>query len=288
MWWPVRVTDGTIRVWYPSTGRLVTECPGHTGGVWGVAVSADGHRVASGGVDGTVRLWEAGSGQAMAVLRGHTCGVRRVALASGGGVLASAGEEGTVRIWEPGTGRSTATLQGHAGAVWSIALSADGHRVASGGTDRMVRLWDAATGRPWQHCRAIPTVCGGGVSADGRLIASGSWDKTLRLWDDKGFGGVSLSADGSLLAAHGPDDGVLQVWDTRTARLVASWQGAPRCRLEPDAAFRRRPACVRWCRRHTALMGGTRWPFVGRLGGERQWGFGRGAFGRRPTAGQRR
>jgi WD40 repeat protein len=61
-----------VRLWEVPSGQPLAAFQGHTGGVWRVALSSDGHLLASGGADGTVRLWEAPSGRPLAILEGHS------------------------------------------------------------------------------------------------------------------------------------------------------------------------------------------------------------------------
>jgi WD40 repeat protein len=60
-------SDGIVRV-YDVNGRLLASLSGHNDWAYGVAVSADGSRLASGDGDGTVKLWNLADNKALATL----------------------------------------------------------------------------------------------------------------------------------------------------------------------------------------------------------------------------
>jgi WD40 repeat protein len=191
---------------------------GHNDGVYAVAFSPDGSRLASVSWDETVRVWDAATGkQVGASLRGHSGGVNSVAFSPDGTQLVSGGEDGTLRLWSLTTHQQQGTsIPGHTGAVNGVAFSQDGKRLASAGGDGTVRLWDPQTrqllGVLRGHTRGVWAVA---FSRDGKQLVSG---------DDAGIVRVWSAANRAPLrpALHGATDAVQSVAFSPDGREVAA------------------------------------------------------------------
>jgi eukaryotic-like serine/threonine-protein kinase len=133
-----------------SSGRQVHQIRANSdaGGVRAMALSPDGHRLATAVYDNALRVWDVDTGQVVHTLKGHASDVFAVAYSPDGRRLASAGADGTVRIWDPGFGREVIVLRGHSGIVAAVAFSSDGTQLASAGSDGSVRIWETSTGSP--------------------------------------------------------------------------------------------------------------------------------------------
>ncbi|KAF8325406.1 quinon protein alcohol dehydrogenase-like superfamily [Cantharellus anzutake] len=208
----------------------------HNSPVYSVALSFDGHYLASASDDKTVQIWDVASGTTAAVLNGHSDSVHSVAFSADGRCLASASNDKTVQIWDVASRVTSATLHGHTNWMCCIVFSPNGRRLASG-SDVLVRIWDIASGAVTLlsgHTEGVKSVT---FSLDGCRLASASEDKTVRIWDVASetistvlsghvdwVNSVSFSLDGGHLATSSSDNTV-RIWNVASGTTSAVLTG---------------------------------------------------------------
>jgi cytochrome c len=217
--------------------------------VRGLAISADGLSVISGGFDSTAIRWSLARNTAEQVLRFHADAVNAVTWL-GDGRAATAGADGRIAIWTAGKAEPDVVLEGHTGPVVALAPSPDGAMLASASWDHTVRLWPLAGGIPRVLDEHSQNVNGVAFSADGRAVISVSYDQSVRIWPLSGaqtptvaamptpLNAVAVSRDGEI-AVGGADGKVylLAAGGERTGEVAAGPRPVISIAISPDGTL---------------------------------------------------
>jgi WD40 repeat protein/serine/threonine protein kinase len=224
--------DSQIRIWEPSTGKLLSEYFGHGGSIAGLKWSPDGQQIISTGrEDGAVNIWEPLTGKMLRHFRGHLQGVHALAWSRDGTKIGSASLDGTAKIWDTKSSDPSKINLGTTKSVASVAWSADGQHLLAGGGG-YIQVWNAGNNALE---KSLPRS---GVAAvawhpGSERIASGAVDGNLEVWDlaagtnlttvrafEAGFRFLRWNRQGTMLAAAG--SGFLKIWDATAQNLLAS------------------------------------------------------------------
>jgi WD40 repeat protein len=249
-------SDRVIRLWDLKHGQLFAgrgdfETSTLAGGFQrlggGLAVSADGRRVAGtfGGVG--VQVWDAQGGTAVAHAEADAV-LYALGYSPDGRWLAGGGADGRIVLWDAATHQRQTLLEDEdqREPVTTLAFSADSSRLATAGaTGTAVWLWQVPSGEP---ALLIPDAIDGctveavAFHPQGRLLAAGGidWlatggsDGGIALWDlnercemalfDGGTTSLDFHPTGRWLASASLANS-LCVWDVDGRRLVAELTG---------------------------------------------------------------
>jgi len=196
---------------------------GHTGLVYGVAVSADGHLVATASLDYMIRVFDGVTGDLIYTLEHHRDSAFCVAFSPDGSRLVSGGRDGTVQVWDMATGERISGAR-TSGFVFRLAVSTDGTRFASvSHFSARGQVWEITSGAalfPLEgHHTRLRSVT---FSRDGRYLATGDQGGVVMLRD--AIDGESLTTlaspdEGEALAVAFSPDGQYLAVGTSLSRI---------------------------------------------------------------------
>jgi WD40 repeat protein len=142
--WELPVSGGVVVAFDPEAGKELWRIVGASdavGGVWALAVSPDGTKLAGACLDQCVRVWDAKTGRELGCWQGHADRVTGVCWSPDGRAVVSCGFDHTVRVWDAATGRPTHQLAAHASPAVRVAFSPTGTHFASTDAAGAIIVW---------------------------------------------------------------------------------------------------------------------------------------------------
>ena len=237
---PLKEGLGRFAVCDTATGRELFARDGLSGGVYGVAFSPDGKRLATAtGLlaprhEGELTLWDAATGQRLwSRIEKDTqlCSVRfspdgsRIAVGSGGFNRSEDDAHASCMLWDAASGAKLKTIPGRSGGTPALCFSPDGRRIALAFM-KEVEVVDLADPRVVRRFGDYPSfVYAVAFSPDGTKLATGGSLAPTRIWDlesgkilmrfhDPGARAVAFSPDGKLFAPCPGQTAGIEVFDS--------------------------------------------------------------------------
>jgi mitogen-activated protein kinase organizer 1 len=231
--------DRQIRLYNPSTARLIQTYSAHGYEVLDLAVSSDNARFVSCGGDKSVFLWDVATAQTLRRFGGgggHSGRVQGVAFGGeGDSVVVSGSFDGSVKVWDTKAKgeRPIVTFTEARDGVSCVAVL--GGEIWAGSTDGRVRVYDLGSG--YMETDVLPAAVTSVTPAqDGQSYLVSTLDSAVRLmdrvsgkclqrFDADGFRNEeyrvrSTLAMGDGCVVSGSEDGRVFVWDVLTGKVV--------------------------------------------------------------------
>ncbi len=219
-WLALQDPNGEIRILDLATGICTQRLKGDHVGEVSIAISPNGHWLASGSLEGTVKIWDIemeANIQTRQTTGDPSNYVGSFAISSDGNVLALRGDDDTIRVRNVATGATIQTIPDHGIDITSIAISPNSRWVAAGSAEGIITIWDMNIEANMQTLKSYSYARG-----PSSLIKI--WDVKkvvkIRKSDDGQFSidAIAISSDGNMLVF--PLDYGVSTWDTATGAML--------------------------------------------------------------------
>jgi WD40 repeat protein len=175
--------SGRFMVWTVD-GEPVVGVKANQKNLASIAFSADGKKLAVGGLGDDVTVWSLPTGEQIETLSGHKIAVSKLQFINNGQYLVSLGYDQSIIFWDTGSWKPTRTVQSDTPGVRGMLFSPD-EEVAALSMESKVQLWSVDE---WKLAAELPistkVASAMAYSQDGRWLAVGGADKKVRIFDN--------------------------------------------------------------------------------------------------------
>nr|XP_026493337.1 WD repeat-containing protein 61-like isoform X1 [Vanessa tameamea]XP_026493338.1 WD repeat-containing protein 61-like isoform X1 [Vanessa tameamea] len=178
--------DSLVKVWIYKNNRIdiLHTLEGHCMAVVSVAVSPDGHIIASASLDSTLMIWELTSGNKINEIKTSATDVWNVSFSPDGTRVVSGSQSGKLIVYNIVTNTVDKVLDSRGKFALTVAWSIDGKSVACGSVDGTVYVFDVSQGKLSHtfnaHTQIVRSV---DFSPNSKLLVTGSNDGLVKVFD---------------------------------------------------------------------------------------------------------
>ncbi|KPI98351.1 WD repeat-containing protein 61 [Papilio xuthus] len=179
--------DGLVKVWHIENNKLELfhTLQGHSMAVVSVAISPDGHTIASASLDSTMIIWDLTSGNKVHEIQSEATDVWKVAFSPNNTHVASGSHTGKVIIYSIVKGIVHKILDTRGKFTICVAWSADDKYISCGAVDGTVCIFDVQQGNASanlvKNINLKSWVLNACFSKDGTRIAAATADGSVHV-----------------------------------------------------------------------------------------------------------